>query len=141
MYAAVLGIHVYTAVFASEFTRLWVDRFYPSCSYFQGALVTLGMFLSSAVLAETMTDLNSMDSPQSKREEIVAIYGRSGMHTDVNGMSEGETLQEEIISDTALEEAKALTNTIRTTLQHAYHFLGDMIISQVIESYGIKTDV
>ena len=91
------------------------------------------------VLAETMTALNSMDSPQSKREEIVAIYGRSGMHTDVNGMSEGEILQEEIISDTALEEAEALTNTIRTTLQHAYHFLGDMIISQVVELFDIKT--
>ena len=89
------------------------------------------------VLAETMTDLNSMDSPQSKREEIVAIYGMSGMHADVDGMSECETLQEEILSDTALEEAEVLTNTIRRTLQHAYHFLGDMIISQVVESFGI----
>ena len=74
--------------------------------------VFLQRFLMSpfSITAETMSELSAMDTPAVKREEIIAVY------------------------DDSDRRALSLTEDIRATLQHAYHFLGDMIISQVCVS-------
>ncbi|XP_067939894.1 endoribonuclease Dicer-like, partial [Watersipora subatra] len=59
-----------------------------------------------ASTAATTSDLNAMDTPAGKREEIIAVY------------------------DDSDNTCESLTEEIRATLQHAYHFLGDMKISQ-----------
>lgn len=81
-----------------------------------------------------MTNFNSMDSPQTRREEIIEIYRADGNSETADKCDGGV----DEITDRALEEAQLLTETIRVTLQHAYHFLADMIIAQVNHMYNFS---
>lgn len=59
---------------------------------------------------ETTADMSAMETPAVNREEKTAVY-----EADVSTGS----------------SADQLTQTIRSVLQHSYHFLGDMIVSEV----------
>ena len=67
-----------------------------------------GIFIVSnlCVPAEMMSDLSVMDSPAAKPEEIVAHYSSVSMPSE-------------------------LERKVRAVIQYAYHFLGDMKVSQV----------
>lgn len=64
-----------------------------------------------------MSELNVMDAPAVKREEIISAYEESDGTDD------------------------SLTEGIRSALQHAYHFLGDMIVSQVGEHSSASSEM